>query len=114
VTLKEPTSPASPPSSSSSKTLLRATRKPPAGVIVGGVLVPGRKRLMTAGDFWMPTNYCPEEQTAVATIFFSFTAISVLLLFLQTSSRLTEGVRRESGWGSLSPRSYSLGESLQR
>lgn len=60
-------------------------------------------------SFSQPTNYCPEEPAAVATIVFSFTAITLPLpppplSLLSVDSRESEG--------SLSPGSCSHGESL--
>lgn len=62
---------------------------------------------MCVYSFSQPTNYCPEEPTAVATIVFSFTAIS-----LPPPPPYLLSVGRGESEGSLSPRSCSLGESL--
>lgn len=59
--------------------------------------------------FSQPTNYCPEESAAVATVVFCFTAIT-LPPPPPASSLLTVDMGESEGI--LSPRSRSLGDSL--
>lgn len=63
---------------------------------------------MCVSSFSQPTNYCPEEPTAVATVVFFFTTIPLPSSVPPLSWR---GGGGESG-GSLSHGSCSLGESL--